>query len=350
MAVTVLNNSSTAMALGELNKNINKVGKTLAKLQTGQRIVNASKDTASFAISERMREQIRSLEQDIQNVQNGSSMLKTAHAGIENIVEELRSLKELAIDAANDSNSDEDRKIIQKEFDQRRDNIDDIASYTHYNTKTLLDGTYKNLSRTFDIDASSNRSKNEYSAGFSVGSPNCSETLATFTGRGIEADKAFQGGYDEEVEEWEDSPFTEGLTWNDGGTDEDGNLTEGTSLDIYNDIAVEMDFSTVDFENSLGGDGFSILCGGCDQFINIKLNAGLDAKNSRRIRPGGDSPSYSYVIGVGDLKDKSQLAKAIYDGVRAIDGSKYRINSNGAEILMLDFRHNVNLMKMNDKY
>ena len=66
------------MTLGELNKNINKLGKSLAKLSKGQRIISAADDSASFAISERMREQIRSLEQDIQNVQNGGSILKTA--------------------------------------------------------------------------------------------------------------------------------------------------------------------------------------------------------------------------------------------------------------------------------
>ena len=142
MAMTLLNDSSVALSLGELNKNITKVGKSLAKLSSGQRITGASVDTASFAISEKMREQLRSLDQDIQNVQNGSAMLRTAHGGIENIVEELRSLKELAIDAANDSNTDDDRAIIQKEFDKRRETIDDIATNTNYNTKPLLDGTY----------------------------------------------------------------------------------------------------------------------------------------------------------------------------------------------------------------
>ena len=62
--------------------------------------------------------------------------------GIDNIVEELRSLKELAINAANDSNTDEDRRTIQKEFVQRMDTINDIATTTAYNGKTLLDGTH----------------------------------------------------------------------------------------------------------------------------------------------------------------------------------------------------------------
>ena len=94
------------MTLGQLNKNINKVGKSLSKISTGQRIVSARDNASDYGISEQMRVQIRALEQDMQNVQNGSSMLKTAFGGINDIVEELRSLKELAINAANDSNSD----------------------------------------------------------------------------------------------------------------------------------------------------------------------------------------------------------------------------------------------------
>ena len=62
---------------------------------------------------------------------------------MQNILEELRSLKELAINAANNHNSDQDRKILQQEFDQRKADIEDIATSTNYNGKRLLDGTYQ---------------------------------------------------------------------------------------------------------------------------------------------------------------------------------------------------------------
>ena len=145
MAMTVLNNSAANLTLSSLNKNLNKVGKQLSKVAKGERIVGAGDNASDFGISEQMRAKIRTLEQDIRNVQNGSSMLKIASAGIDSIVEELRTLKELAINAANDSNTDEDRKIIQKEFDQRRANIDEIATTTNYNKKPLLDGTYTSI-------------------------------------------------------------------------------------------------------------------------------------------------------------------------------------------------------------
>ena len=144
MAMTILNNSATIMTLGELNKNITKVGKELSKVATGQKINSAGDDSASFAISEQMRAKIRGLEQDVQNVQNSSSLLQTAFGGIQSIVDELRELKELAIDAANDSNSDEDRAIMQRVLKQKQANIDNIATSTTFNTKSMLDGKYEN--------------------------------------------------------------------------------------------------------------------------------------------------------------------------------------------------------------
>ena len=144
MAMTVLNNSAALMTLGELNKNITKVGKSLSKVSTGQKIVYAGDNASDYGISEQMRAKIRSLEQDVKNVQNGSSLLKTALGGIQSIVDELRELKELAIDAANDSNTDADRATMQKVLKQKQANIDNVAMSTTFNTKSMLDGTYKN--------------------------------------------------------------------------------------------------------------------------------------------------------------------------------------------------------------
>ncbi len=78
MPMTVMNNSSAMMALGELNKNNKALSKSLKKVASGMKINSAMDDASGYAISERMRVQIRSLDQDIQNTQNGSSMLKVA--------------------------------------------------------------------------------------------------------------------------------------------------------------------------------------------------------------------------------------------------------------------------------
>ena len=144
MSMVVKNNIAAQMVLGELNKNNNKLGKALEKVSSGQKINSAKDGASNYAISEKMRVEIRSLAQDKQNVQNSSSLLKIADGSINNIVEELRNLKELAINAANDTNTDGDRATIQKEFTQKMSNINDIATTTNYNTKTLIDGTYRN--------------------------------------------------------------------------------------------------------------------------------------------------------------------------------------------------------------
>ncbi|PUU95808.1 flagellin, partial [Acinetobacter baumannii] len=90
-------------------------------------INSAQDDAAGYAISERMRVRIRSLDQANQNSQNDSSLMKTAEGAVSNTIELLKALKEKAINAANDSNTDEDRQTIQKEMDQFIDQIDDNA-------------------------------------------------------------------------------------------------------------------------------------------------------------------------------------------------------------------------------
>ena len=140
--MTVLNNTATMVSLGELNKNISQVGKQLKKAASGQKIDGAGDGASEYAVSERMRVRIRGLEQDIENTKTGSSMLRVAEGGVQNIIEELKSLRELAVNAANDHNTDADRAVLQKEFNQRKADIEDIATSTNYNGKLLLDGTY----------------------------------------------------------------------------------------------------------------------------------------------------------------------------------------------------------------
>ena len=143
MAMKAMYNAGAQLSLAQMNKNITKAGNALAKLSAGERKIGAQEDdSASFGISEKMREQIRSLLQDNQNVQNGSSMLRVAERGVDQIVQELDRLKRLAINSANDSNTDDDRRTIQKEFNSCLDTINDIAIGTEYNGQRLLDGTW----------------------------------------------------------------------------------------------------------------------------------------------------------------------------------------------------------------
>lgn len=140
MAMIVKNNMSAVNTLNTLNKNQSALGKSLQKVSSGMKINSAQDDASGYAISERMRVMLRSLDQANQNTQNGSSLMKNAEGAVANTVEILKTLKEKAINAATDTNTDEDRAIIQKEINQLVDQIDDNALIT-FNGKYLLDGS-----------------------------------------------------------------------------------------------------------------------------------------------------------------------------------------------------------------
>lgn len=140
MAMVVKNNLSAKNTLNQLDKNEKAKNKNLKNLSSGLKINSAGDDASGLSISERMEVQIRSLDQDNQNSQNGVSMLKTAEGAVSSTVDILRTLKEKAINAANDTNTDADRATMQKEFDQAIDQIDENAQQT-YNGQTLVDGS-----------------------------------------------------------------------------------------------------------------------------------------------------------------------------------------------------------------
>ena len=140
MAMAIKNNMAAQSALGELKKNNDKLGKDLKKVSTGMKINGAGDDASGYSISERMRVQLRGLNQDNQNAQNATSLLKTADGAISSTVDLLKTMKEKAINAANDTNTDTDRATIQKEINQSIDQLEDNANVT-FNNKTLFDGS-----------------------------------------------------------------------------------------------------------------------------------------------------------------------------------------------------------------
>ena len=143
MAMVVKNNMSAKNTLNQLDKNDKSLAKSLKKVASGMKINSAADDASGFSISEKMRVQINSLEQDYDNAQTGNSMLKVAEGGVQSTVDILKTLKEKVINAASDTNTDADRATIQKELDQAVDQIDENASVS-YNGKTMLDGSTNN--------------------------------------------------------------------------------------------------------------------------------------------------------------------------------------------------------------
>ena len=156
MAMVVKNNMSALSTLNTLNKNTKALSKSLQKVSSGMKINSAADDASGYAISERMRVQIRSLDQANSNAQNGGSMMKVAEGAVSSTVEILKTLKEKAVNAANDTNTDADRQTIQKELDQSIDQINDNANVT-FNGQYLVDGS-KNSATNATCTALTNQS------------------------------------------------------------------------------------------------------------------------------------------------------------------------------------------------
>ena len=156
MAMVVKNNMSALSTLNTLNKNTSALSKSLQKVSSGMKINSAADDASGYAISERMRVQIRSLDQANSNAQNGGSMMKVAEGAVSSTVEILKTLKEKAVNAANDTNTDSDRATIQKELDQSIDQINDNANVT-FNGQYLVDGSH-NSKTTATTTALTNQS------------------------------------------------------------------------------------------------------------------------------------------------------------------------------------------------
>ena len=116
--------------------------KSTEKLSSGYRINRAGDDAAGLSISEKMRSQIRGLDKASTNAQDGISAIQTAEGALNETHSILQRMNELATQAANDTNTTEDRNAIQRELNQLTSEIDRIQSTTQFNTMNLLDGSF----------------------------------------------------------------------------------------------------------------------------------------------------------------------------------------------------------------
>lgn len=127
-------------AYKNLTRTTSASSKSLEKLSSGLRINKAADDAAGLAISEKMRGQIKGLNQATRNAQDGISLIQTAEGALNETHSILQRMRELAVQATNDSNSDADRAEIQKEMAQLKAEVDRISTDTEFNTKKLLNG------------------------------------------------------------------------------------------------------------------------------------------------------------------------------------------------------------------
>ena len=156
-------NINAMIATNQMTKNTALSGASMEKLSTGLRITKAGDDAAGLAISEKMRAQIRGMEQADRNVQDGISMVQTAEGAMEEIGNITQRMRELAVQASNETNSTDDRTKITEELTQLKDEITRIADNTKFNGENILsgggtglstNGALKNNVTNFKVDSS----------------------------------------------------------------------------------------------------------------------------------------------------------------------------------------------------
>lgn len=139
-----------------LSINDNNMTKTLEKLSSGLRINRAADDAAGLAISEKMRAQVRGLNQAIRNAQDGISLIQTAEGALNETHAILQRMRELAVQAATDTNKDEDRTLLQEEVTALLAEVDRIATDTEFNAQVLLKGTFSAAAAALKIHVGAN--------------------------------------------------------------------------------------------------------------------------------------------------------------------------------------------------
>jgi len=155
--MVVQHNMAAANSNRQLGINATNLSKSTEKLSSGYRINRAGDDAAGLSISEKMRGQIRGLDQASTNAQDGISLIQTAEGALNEIHSVLQRMRELTVQAANDTNVTADRTAISEEVTALQNEITRIASQTQFNTKNLLNGNLAGTDKAVNLQVGANK-------------------------------------------------------------------------------------------------------------------------------------------------------------------------------------------------
>ena len=180
----VQHNMTALNANRQLGVSNSSLAKSTEKLSSGYRINRAGDDAAGLSISEKMRGQIRGLDRASTNAQDGVSLIQTAEGAMNEVHSILQRMRELTVQAANDTNASEDRDAIKLEQSQLVAEIDRIADETEFNGKTLLAGAYKDTGEastttSINLQVGANASQ---SISFNIGDMHAAELVTYASG------------------------------------------------------------------------------------------------------------------------------------------------------------------------
>src|SRR5690606_24761555 len=244
-----------------LTTSANQLAQSLQRLSSGLRINSAKDDAAGLAISERMTTQIRGLNQAARNANDGISLAQTTEGALQEVTNNLQRIRELAVQAANATNSDSDRAALNQEVEQRIAEINRIASQTSFNGRKVLDGSFgnalfqvgANVGETISVGLSTSMKTTDIGQIASVDSGDLSalfEDVEAYSGTvdlaGVDpedpADFAALGGvsYHGVSVDWDDYDPTGGEALSDAAAWLEGELGTGYSVSV-NGTDLEID-------------------------------------------------------------------------------------------------------------
>lgn len=158
--MVIQHNMAAANTNRQLGITNGRLGKSTEKLSSGYKINRAGDNAAGLSISEKMRGQIRGLDQASVNAQDGISLIQTAEGALNETHAILQRMRELTNQAANDTNASEDRDAIKKELTQLTTEVTRIANETEFNTKKLLSGGLSGAGKELNLQVGANQGQN----------------------------------------------------------------------------------------------------------------------------------------------------------------------------------------------
>ena len=154
--VAINTNIASLLAQNNTRQVNNELEKAMERLSSGLRINSAGDDAAGLAIASRMESQVRGLQAAIKNANDGISVTQVAEGAMDEVGNILQRMRELAVQSANDSNSDADRAYLQEEVAQLAEEITRISETTQFNGQNILDGSYTDKYFQIGANASQN--------------------------------------------------------------------------------------------------------------------------------------------------------------------------------------------------
>ncbi|MCI2253000.1 flagellin [Domibacillus sp. PGB-M46] len=294
----------------QLGSASNAQAKNMEKLSSGLRINRAGDDAAGLAISEKMRAQVKGLDQASRNAQDGISLIQTAEGALNETHSILQRMRELSVQSSNETNTADDRGALDKEFQQLKKEVTRIADQTEFNTKTLLKGGF-GASSTEGANIVAGKGVTDYNIG-GAGVGTVALTSGTGTNSGVKLTAVF--------------------------TDAAGNST----TQVLDDVAIPTgtDSSTINFDklgfsftanSSLATGSFG---GAADDTITIssaasKFQIGANANQTIDLSINNMDAT---ALGVNDddilTKDKAQLAiTALDSAIKSVSTERANLGS-----------------------